>query len=86
VNVHTISNERLTLSDLSGILSEKSTLALGDGAVKRIQLCRDFLDRKIAGDQKPVYGINTGFGSLYNKNIPNWTKDSGRNCATHALS
>ncbi|MTI20670.1 histidine ammonia-lyase, partial [Fulvivirga sp. RKSG066] len=29
------------------------------------------LDQKIASSNKPVYGVNTGFGSLYNKNISN---------------
>ena len=32
--------------------------------------CREYLDQKIAKSSQPIYGINTGFGSLYNKNIP----------------
>lgn len=70
MSLHTITNDRLTLRDLDLVLAETTTLALGEEARKRIQVCRDFLDKKIASNQQSVYGINTGFGSLYNKNIP----------------
>jgi histidine ammonia-lyase len=48
------SNKKLELSDESRIL---------------IQECRDYLDMKISTSDEPLYGINTGFGSLYNKHI-----------------
>lgn len=70
MSLHTISNHRLTLDDLDRVLAPTTTLALGGEARKRIQVCREFLDRKIASSQQSVYGINTGFGSLYNKSIP----------------
>lgn len=69
MSLHTVSSERLTLDHLGAMLPETTSLALGEPSKKRIQACRDYLDRKIASDQKPVYGINTGFGSLYNKHI-----------------
>ena len=31
--------------------------------IQKIQECRDYLDQKIANFD-PIYGINTGFGSL----------------------
>ena len=31
--------------------------------------CRAYLDGKIQEAREPIYGINTGFGSLYNRNI-----------------
>jgi len=70
VSLHTISAERLTLDDLRAVLADTTRIEVGDRARQLIQDCRDYLDRKVAADQKPVYGINTGFGSLYNKNIP----------------
>ena len=44
-------------------------LELAPAAKERIQRCRDYLDRKIAQSDVPLYGITTGFGSLCNKNI-----------------
>jgi len=43
---------------------------LSDESKEKIQKCRDYLDRKLSETQTPIYGINTGFGSLYAKNIP----------------
>ncbi|MFZ5972752.1 MAG: histidine ammonia-lyase [Bacteroidota bacterium] len=67
---HTISTRPLSLADIEQITSHRSTLALSDEAKQKIQKCRQYLDEKIATSVSPVYGINTGFGSLYNKNIP----------------
>jgi len=70
VSSHSISSKPLTLGDLQNILKNGTTLTLGREASDKIQRCREYLDNKIASDAKPVYGINTGFGSLYNRNIP----------------
>lgn len=48
-----------------------AAIGLSPDAVGRIVRCRTYLDEKLAGNTQPIYGINTGFGSLYNKNIPN---------------
>lgn len=39
-------------------------LSLSDEAKMRIEKCRNYLDKKMETEQNPVYGINTGFGSL----------------------
>ncbi len=67
---HTISAAPLDLATLRALLRENTTLALGKEAKEKIDRCRTYLDQKIAKSQEPVYGINTGFGSLYNKHIP----------------
>lgn len=67
---HYITDVTLTLHDLAEILSSNKKLALSDDAKNKIQRCRNYLDEKIKRTSEPVYGINTGFGSLYNKNIP----------------
>jgi histidine ammonia-lyase len=38
-------------------------------AKAKIQKCRTYLDDKMAASDDPIYGINTGFGSLYNISI-----------------
>ena len=44
-------------------------LSLSDEARGRIEKCREYLDKKLADSDEPVYGINTGFGSLYDRRI-----------------
>jgi histidine ammonia-lyase len=46
-------------------------LELSDEFQINIQKCRDFLDKKMATHSEPIYGINTGFGSLCNVKISN---------------
>jgi histidine ammonia-lyase len=66
---HTIADKKLTLKDLQAIHAKDITLALSAEARKKITDCRNYLDKKIETSRLPVYGINTGFGSLYNRNI-----------------
>jgi histidine ammonia-lyase len=67
---HYISNKSLTLKELDHILHGHSKIALSEDARQKIIRCRDYLDQKLASSTSPIYGINTGFGSLYNRNIP----------------
>jgi len=66
---HIISDRKITLHDLSLILNGKVNVALSDDAKKKIIRCRTYVDEKLKNSSHPIYGINTGFGSLYNKNI-----------------
>ncbi len=66
---HSISEKMLTLKDLSAILNNTLTLELSANAKEKIQRCRAYLDNKAKHAKEPIYGINTGFGSLYNKHI-----------------
>jgi histidine ammonia-lyase len=68
-HLHTISAQNLSLSDLQKILNGNTQLALSIESRKSIQRCREYLDKKLETSAEPIYGINTGFGSLYNKNI-----------------
>ena len=67
---HHISNKPLTLKELDHVLHGHSKIALSEDARQKIIRCREYLDQKLASSNNPIYGINTGFGSLYNKNIP----------------
>ncbi len=70
-SIHLISNKQLTLSDLDRVLHGHSKIGLSEESKKSILRCREYLDQKIASSSSPIYGINTGFGSLYDRNIPN---------------
>ena len=67
--IHYISKERLSLEKLKEIIDSHAQIALSQEAVEAVQKCRRYLDSKMENPQ-PVYGITTGFGSLYNVNIP----------------
>lgn len=69
MNTHFISGSILTLQDLDPILQGHATLTLSEEAQRKIVQCRAYLDKKLARSSQPIYGINTGFGSLYNRNI-----------------
>lgn len=68
-----LNGQFLKLSDIAVILNEDRNVVLGDDARERVQACRRFLDDKIERHPDPIYGINTGFGSLCDTQI---SKDS----------
>ena len=70
-NTHYISSEVLQLETLQDIISQNRLIGLSEEAKVNIQKCREYLDVKMAGNDKAIYGINTGFGSLYNVKISN---------------
>lgn len=69
--VHYISSETLSLRKIAEILFEDKKIALSEEAKANIERCRMYLDNKMKSQSDPIYGINTGFGSLYNIKISN---------------
>src|SRR5688572_32967543 len=67
--VHEISDKLLTQEDLSAITFHDVKIKLSESARNKIIHCREYLDKELNESDEPIYGINTGFGSLYNKNI-----------------
>lgn len=65
-NIHYISPERLTIDDVERIINSGMRLELSETASALIVKCRNYLDNKMATCSEPLYGINTGFGSLCN--------------------
>lgn len=69
--IHYISSEKLTIQDVQRIVFEDYKLALSEEAQQNIIKCRQYLDDRMASQKAPIYGINTGFGSLCNVIINN---------------
>jgi histidine ammonia-lyase len=67
---HSISSKPLTLHDLHRVFFNHPKVVLSEESRRKIIECRDYLDQKLERSSSPLYGINTGFGSLYNRNIP----------------
>ena len=70
IMTHIISKEHLSLERLKEILYNHEKLELSFEAKAAIEKCRSYLDGKMEDLSHPVYGITTGFGSLYNVTIP----------------
>jgi histidine ammonia-lyase len=71
MKIHSISSEKLTYKRVFDVLKEGWKLELSAEARQRITRCREYLDQTLAAREDPVYGINTGFGSLCNVQISN---------------
>lgn len=67
--IHTISNKTLDLATINDILFYGKKLALSTEAISNIKVCRTYLEERLQEQKAPIYGINTGFGSLYNVKI-----------------
>ncbi|WP_400079134.1 histidine ammonia-lyase [Winogradskyella sp. R77965] len=68
-NYHIISSEALDIVTIYNIFDNNKKLKLSDESIDKVVSCKAYLDAKLANDKKPMYGINTGFGSLYNVKI-----------------
>ena len=68
-NIHLISRDQLQFEDLHAIVLVGKSIKLSADSIKSIENCRTYLDEKVARTEKPIYGVNTGFGSLCNHSI-----------------
>lgn len=66
---HYISRDILDLDKIQEILKTNKKLALSEESQGYIQKSRDYLDKKMKESDQPIYGINTGFGSLFSIKI-----------------
>jgi len=62
--IHYISSEHLTIERVGEIIKKGYKIELSDEARQRIIRCREYLDKKIAEQKEPIYGVTTGFGAL----------------------
>lgn len=69
--MHHITTSKLDLDKISEIIVTNKKLVLSDEVKANIVRCREYLDEKMASQKEPIYGINTGFGSLCDIVIPN---------------
>lgn len=66
---HYISSSVIDLEEIKEIIKQKKMLGLSDEAILNIEKARKYLDDKMKENKTPIYGINTGFGSLCNVKI-----------------
>lgn len=68
--MHHISLKPLDFKTIETLLSTGQKITLSEEAKTSIISCREYLDKKMTSHKAPIYGINTGFGSLCNVVIP----------------
>ncbi len=68
-NIHYIDQKILDFEVLNDIINTDKQLKLSKISIENINNCRLYLDKKIKKNNDPIYGINTGFGSLCNVKI-----------------
>jgi len=68
--IHYISSELLDLTTLNDIINFDKKIELSEEAVLNISKSFSYLENKIKEEGAPIYGINTGFGSLCDVKIP----------------
>ncbi|MDZ4666511.1 MAG: histidine ammonia-lyase [bacterium] len=61
----------LSIADVQDILYNKKRIKLSAESKSLIESCRNYLDEKMAKGGDPIYGVNTGFGSLCDTVISN---------------
>lgn len=66
---HYISSAVLDLQVINDIIQTQKKLDLSEESRVNIEKSRKYLDDKIMQSDRPIYGINTGFGSLCNVKI-----------------
>lgn len=66
---HNISPKILRLEYLKSLFSQSHSLILSEESKTRILNCREYLNEKIRNSDEPLYGVNTGFGSLHTVSI-----------------
>ena len=70
MDTHYISSEPVSIDRIFSIIERGEQLALSKTSEAAIVKCRAFLDEAIPESKKPIYGVNTGFGSLCKIAIP----------------
>jgi histidine ammonia-lyase len=66
MSVYILDQKPMNLNDVGALLSSSVKLELSSETVNAIQKARSYLDTTLKNSGKLVYGINTGFGALYN--------------------
>ncbi|MDX1653409.1 MAG: histidine ammonia-lyase [Brumimicrobium sp.] len=61
--------QHISLEELFEIINKGYTVKLGKKAINKVRACREYLDNRLSQKEEIIYGVNTGFGSLYSTSI-----------------
>ncbi len=63
--------EHTSIQEVLKLVNSNQTIELSDDARNRTIKCFEYIQDKIKRSEKPIYGVNTGFGSLCNTIVSN---------------
>lgn len=66
---HQVTTSPIDFDLLKSILQPDTLLTLSNDVIERVAACRTYIDNKTASGNEVYYGINTGFGALYDRTI-----------------
>jgi histidine ammonia-lyase len=66
MSIHFISPDSLDLEQIREIVQKEKKLRLSESSRSLITVSREYLENHLKNYEEPIYGINTGFGSLCN--------------------
>ena len=69
MTTHTIGTVGLELTELQHILDSGAPIGLAPDAVKAVKRSHAYLADRLKKSDAPIYGVNTGFGSLYDLSL-----------------
>jgi histidine ammonia-lyase len=69
MTAHAITTTGLSLAELDLILRERRPITLAKDAQEAVARSHRYLSDRLKKSDAPIYGVNTGFGSLYDKRI-----------------
>ena len=69
MSTHLIGTIGLELTELEHILNSGCPIGLSPEATKAVACSYKYLADRLKRSDEPIYGVNTGFGSLYDKSI-----------------
>jgi histidine ammonia-lyase len=61
---YVISADYWTLSEIGLLLESGQPIRIDESAMEKVRNCREYLNQYLGRNAAPVYGVNTGFGSL----------------------
>lgn len=64
MSTYTLSSQHWTLGEIGELLLSGRQVQADPADMQKVQACRDYLDAHMGTHAAPVYGVNTGFGSL----------------------
>ena len=67
--MHVLDGNPTSFNHIADLFFDRRQISLSDSCREQVQKCRSFLESKLDETDRQYYGINTGFGSLYNVEI-----------------
>jgi histidine ammonia-lyase len=64
-----IDGETLTIEDIVKVARENAKVVIPEKVKEKVKRSREVLE-KLVKEKQTIYGVNTGFGALSNKTIP----------------